>query len=258
MFSFLRFGILDFIDIFLVALLMYQVYKMIRGTVAINIFIGIFGVYLFWLLVKALNMQLLSSILGQFIGVGVIALIIVFQQEIRRFLIVVTSKYLTKSWFSFDKLFQLNTTPANEIEIDAILSSIQNMSKTKTGALIVISKYIDLLNYTQTGERINANINAQLIESIFFKNNPLHDGAIIIVGNKIKAAKCILPSTVRQDIPAHYGLRHRAALGISEETNTITLVVSEERGTISYAVEGQAYPTADTQTLKAILLKYLQ
>lgn len=242
MLLFLTFRLLDFIDIVLVATLMYQIYKMIRGTVAINIFMGIFVVYLIWLIVRALNMQLLTAILGQFMGVGVIALIIVFQQEIRRFLVVMTTRYFSKKKFSFDRLFKFNTTPANEVDIRQISLSLENMSKTKTGALIVISKTVDLNNFIHSGVLLNANINSELIESIFFKNNPLHDGAIIIVGNKIKAAKCILPSSIRQDLPPNYGTRHRAAIGISEETETITLLVSEETGRVAYAKNGELHP----------------
>lgn len=258
MFSFIKFQFLDILDIVLVAILLYQLYKMIRGTVAINIFVGIFIVYLIWLIVRALNMELLSSILGQFIGVGVIALIIVFQQEIRRFLVVISTRYLSKDKFLLEKLFNTETSQITEQDINALCNSIEKMSKTNTGALIVLSNNTDLPTISQTGEVISAKINEHLIESIFFKNSPLHDGALIVVGNRIKAARCILPSTLRQDLPSHYGTRHRAAIGISEETNTLTIIVSEETGQISYAISGDIKSINDSVKLKKIITNQLR
>lgn len=255
--DFISFRFIDFIDIFLVALLMYQIYTVIKGTVAINIFVGLFSFYLVWLIVKALNMQLLSSILGQFIGVGVIALIIVFQQEIRRFLILVGTKYFFNHHFSFENLFNISLHPATKDEVDAIINAVENMAKTKTGALIVISQKNELKMFQQTGEIIDAKITQGLLESVFFKNSPLHDGAVIIVGNRLQAAKCILPMTVRRDIPKHYGMRHRSAIGMSDETHTFVLVVSEESGNVTYIRNGVISPIEDLKQLHRILTKYM-
>jgi len=221
---------LDLVDIFLVAFLMYQIYMLIRGTVAINIFVGIFSVYLLWLIVKALNMNLLSSILGQFIGVGVIALIIVFQQELRRFLLMIGTRYIFNRKFSFEQLFSYNHQAINKFNLNAIINACKRMSKSKTGALIVIATKSELSTYVQTGDIINADISNRLLESIFFKNNPLHDGAVVIVGNKIKAARCVLPLSNRTDLPADLGLRHRASIGLTEITDAIVIAVSEESG----------------------------
>ena len=236
---FISIRILDIIDILLVALLLYQIYVLIRGTVAINIFMGIFSLYLFWVIVKALNMELLSSILGQIIGVGVIALIIVFQQEVRRFLLLIGTRYFSKNKFSIERLFRIKTerydTPVN---IEAIVRACRNLAEQKTGALIVISKKSNLQLYAETGDTINAETSSRLVENIFFKNSPLHDGAMIIQNNLIHAVRCILPLSEKTDLPASYGLRHRAAVGISEITDALVVVVSEETGKISFVKDG--------------------
>ena len=233
--AFISIRFLDILDILLVAFLLYQIYNLIRGTTAMNIFIGIFTLYLLWLLVKALNMDLLSSILGQVIGVGVIALLIVFQQEIRRFLLVISTRYITNRRFNFEKFFDFGEKSGSEVEIDSIVNACSNMSAFKTGALIVISIRSDLMSFIRTGDKINADTSSRLLESIFFKNSPLHDGAVIIKDSKIAAARCILPATERLDLPPQFGMRHRAALGIAEKTDAVVIIVSEETGAISYA-----------------------
>jgi diadenylate cyclase len=229
---------LDILDIFLVALLLYQFYMLIKGTVAINIFIAIFSIYLFWLVVKALNMQLLGSILGQIIGVGIIALIIVFQQEIRRFLLLIGTRYMSKK-FSLENLLTASRNVLPEVKIRAIARACVNMSKSKTGALIVIERNSSLQQYAETGDIINANTTTSMIESIFFKSSPLHDGAMIIINDKIFAAKCILPVSQDLNIPANLGIRHRAGLGMSEHNDAFVIIVSEENGQVSIAEYGE-------------------
>ncbi|MDR0415298.1 MAG: diadenylate cyclase CdaA [Prevotellaceae bacterium] len=230
--------ILDIIDILLAAILIYQVYKLIRGTVAINIFIGIFALYVLWIAVKALNMELLSTILGQVLGVGVLALFIVFQQEIRKFLLYIGTQYRSRSNVSFRSIFFRSVDKSSGVNIDAILKASRNMSDSKTGALIVIQRTTSLESYEELGDILDANTNSRLLENIFFKNTPLHDGAVIIVRSRIRAARCVLPSTDNLNLPAHYGMRHRAALGISENSDAVVVVVSEETGDISFVEAG--------------------
>ncbi len=238
----------DILDIILVALLMYQIYMLMRGTVAMNIVVAVFSFYLLWLLVKVLNMQLLGNILGQFIGVGIIALIIVFQQEIRRFLLIIGTRYMTRK-FSIENLFSYNMNSPQKVNIKAISLACENMSKTKTGALIVIAKNSTLQLYGETGEIINANTTSSLIENIFFKNSPLHDGAIIIIDNKIFAARCILPVSENPGFPSNYGMRHRAAVGMSENNDSLIVIVSEETGNIAIAEHGRLREMTDSKEL---------
>lgn len=256
--TFIPFRILDVIDIFLVAFLLYQIYMLIRGTVAINIFIGIFVLYIIWLVVRVLNMELLSSILGQIIGVGVIALIIVFQQEIRRFLLFIGTRYLSKNRFSIENwLFPKQKNMVAPVNIEAVVKSCRHMSESKTGALIVIARKSELQYYAETGDIIDAETSSRLIENIFFKNSPLHDGALIIVNDKIRAVRCILPVTENLNIPAHYGMRHRAALGISEHSDALIVVVSEETGKISFVHEGEIKYGVSSMELRELLEEYL-
>lgn len=237
---FITIRILDLIDILLVAFLLYQMYRMIRGTVAFSIFIGLFFVYVGWLVVKALNMELLGTLMGQFIGVGVLALVVVFQPEIRRFLLYIGTNYKISQSFGLEKLLNIEKVkPAGNQQIKEIVRACDNMARSKTGALIVIPHRSELKEITRSGERINARISSALLETIFFKNTPLHDGALVIVGNRMAAARCILPLTERQDIDPNLGLRHRAALGVSEHTDALAIIISEEKGTISVAVNGE-------------------
>ncbi|MBE9467687.1 MAG: TIGR00159 family protein [Bacteroidetes bacterium] len=226
---------LDVLDILLVAFLLYEMYMMIKDTVAMNIFVGIFSIYLMWLIVKALNMQLLSTILGAFIGGGIIALIIVFQQEIRRFLLFIgTTENLNKK-FSLNKLFTLQFQKTSDQSLNSIVTACEDMSEDKVGALIVLSTKSELKTFYETGDIINADVSTNLIENIFFKNSPLHDGAVIIINNKIKAARCVLPINDSLKLSSRLGLRHRAALSLTNETDAVVVVVSEETGNISFA-----------------------
>ena len=257
-FAFIHIEVLDILDILLVALIFFQLYRLIRGTVAISIFIGIFGVYLFWLLVKALNMELLSSILGQFIGVGVIALIIVFQQEIRRFLLILGGRYRTRRWLSSLSFFSANGKDKGETHMDEVVTACKHMSRSKTGALIVFARKSELDAIVETGDRINADVSAQLLESIFFKNNPLHDGAVIIYDDKIRAARCVLPSTENIYLPSKYGMRHRAAVGMTEKTDALVVLVSEETGAISRSIDGELIAVNSAEDLKKWLSEELR
>lgn len=251
--TFLDIRLIDLVDIVLVAYLMYRLYKLIKGTVALNIFIGIFAFIVFWLLIKALNMQLSSTILDNFVNVGVLALIVVFQQEIRRFLLLMGSRYHLSQRFSLDRLFTTNAPGMMGFYIQPVIKSCEDFSKTKTGALIVITRTSELLDFVQTGELLNAVISRQLLKSIFFKNSPLHDGAVIISQSKIKAAGCILPVSQSMELPKQFGLRHRAALGISEATDAISIVVSEETGKISLFRNGKGEFHLSTEQLGKIL-----
>jgi len=252
---FIKITISDIIDILLVAYLIYAIYKLVKGTVAINIFIGLVSVYFIWKLVGMLQMRMLNEILGQFISVGVIALIIVFQQEIRSFLLMLgkLSFVRRRSGSSFFK--KISTGSTNQLDIKSILESCVNMSETLTGALIVISRENELQEVRDSGEEIDALISSPLIESIFYKNNPLHDGAMIIRNNRIVAARCVLPVTKSTDFPADYGLRHRAAMGISENTDAFTIIVSEQTGKFAYTDKGKLHTKLSPADLKDILIK---
>ena len=254
--GFLEFNILDILDILLVAFLLFQLYKLIKGTVAIRIFIGIAAIYLLWKLVEALQMELLSEILGQFIGVGVLAVIIVFQQELRRFLLMIgNTKFFSKDGVL--KFNWINDETAAEVKISDIVKACDEMAKTKTGAIIVITRENGLPNYIETGEIINAKTSNIFLQSIFFKNSPLHDGAVIITGDIIKAARCVLPTIENDSFPSNLGMRHRAAAGITENTDSIAVVVSEERGKISVAYKGQLEISLSADQLKEFLQKEL-
>ncbi len=248
---------LDIIDILLVAFLLYQLYMLIRGTVAIRIFVGIFSIYIFWLVVKAMKMDLLASLLGQVIGVGVIALIIVFQQEIRKFLMMLGNRYFSKNRFKFYRLFSINATTSRS-DIETIAEASKTMSLEKTGALIVIAKDADLRAFAQTGTILNADISERLLRNIFYKNSPLHDGAVIISGNKMVAAACILPVSENQQISDDLGLRHRAALGISEVSDSVAIVVSEQTGNISLAKNGKLYAVTSIERLIKTIEKQME
>ena len=251
--GFVPFTIVDFIDIILVAAIMYWIYRMTKGTNAPYILSGIIAVYLLWVVVKTLNMELLSTILGQLISVGAIALIIVFQPELRRFLQVIGMRqkqfnFITRIFSSADDSVQTNVVP--------IVTACREMSETKTGALIVICQESDLRLIAEGGIALDARISTSLLKNIFFKNAPLHDGAVLIEGDRIVAAKCILPVT-QSEVPKSYGTRHRAAIGISEISDAIIIVVSEETGEISIAQGGELRKNLDPVRLQQTLQRYL-
>ena len=258
-FGFLDITLVDIIDIFVVALIMFQVYRLTRGTNALRIVVGILIIYLLWIVTRVLNMELLSMILGQIIGVGVIALIIVFQQEIRRFLILLGTQYTNRRVSFMARLFRPRGRKVKVVGqewIDTVVGACADMAKTKTGALIVIARKVNLLPFIEQGERIDALISASLIKNIFFKNSPVHDGAMVIADDRIAAARCVLPSTERE-VPMEFGMRHRAALGASEITDALVIVVSEERGTISIARKGHISRDISPAHLQVLLRKGL-
>jgi len=236
---FITIKIIDIIDIFLVALLLYQLYIILKDSIAVHIFAGFFGIYLIWLMVKALNMQMLSLILGQFMGVGIIALLVVFQPELRKIFLMIGSKYFSQfKLTSIEEIFKHNKTETidkTDEVLEEIIKAVTVLSHKKTGAIIVYSKKLSLKSYAQTGIMINANVNHEIIISIFFKDNPLHDGAIIIHKNKIVAAKVVLPIYKDINIDEKFGMRHRAALSMNYETDVPVIIVSEETGAISIA-----------------------
>ena len=247
--------VLDIIDILLVAVILFQIYKVIRGTTAFSIFIGIFFIYLFWLVVKALNMELISGLLGQVIGVGVIALIIVFQQEVRRFLLVFGNRYITNNRFFPRRIFSsIKNNQGSMREVEEIVRACESMSLTRTGALIVVGRKSSLDIFSEGGEILKSQISAELLETIFFKNSPLHDGAVLIEGGLILAARCALPITDQITLPPHFGMRHLAAVGMSEHSDAIIVVVSEESGYITVVDTGEIRENVTINELRNILL----
>ena len=252
--NFIDFKITDVVDIVLVAILLYYIYKLVRGSVAINIFLGIVIVWAFWKLTELLGMEMISSMVGAFMQVGLIALIIVFQQEIRKFLLMIGStNFANKRNFLKHFKFMKQDGLTTITDVDAILGACKNMSDSKTGALLVFGRNNSLEFVKNTGDKMNIEISRPIIESIFYKNSPLHDGAVVIEGNYITATRAILPVTNERKIPLRYGLRHRAAVGISEKTDALALVVSEETGGVSYIRNGEFTPFKDMDELSAMI-----
>jgi uncharacterized protein (TIGR00159 family) len=235
---FIEFGIKDFIDILLVAFLLYKLYKLMKETGSLNIFIGVLIFLGVWVLVsQVLEMRLLGSILDVLQNVGILALIVLFQEEIRRFLLNLGTHGKMNNvlkWLGGKK-----SELVERADMMPLVMACLNMSKQKVGALIVIEQEVPLNEFVRTGDEIDAAISQRLVENIFFKNSPLHDGAMIICGKRIKAAGCILPVSHDLNIPRHLGLRHRAALGVSQVSDAIVIIVSEQTGAISMAHEGQ-------------------
>ena len=249
--AFIELRFFDVIDILLVASLLYGLYYLLRGTVAINIFLGIVAVFMIWKLVSALQMELLGDILGAFISVGIIALIIIFQPEIRQFLLALGTTGFLKRFNYRIQLPFFRQSEEERIELDIIAKTCVALAKKKTGALIVITRQNALFQASQTGVMLDAEISQALIENIFFINTPLHDGAMIISQNRIKAAGCILPVTKKLNLPDRPGLRHRAGLGITEQSDALAIVVSEETGKISIA----SYGNINKVDEKSLLIK---
>ncbi|WP_222984791.1 diadenylate cyclase CdaA [Flagellimonas meishanensis] len=257
--NFLEFKITDVIDIVLVAAMLYYVYKLVKGTVAINIFIGIVIVWALWKLTELLQMRMISSMVGGFMNIGLIALIIVFQQEIRKFLLMIGStNFASKRNFIRHFKFLKQEAMPTDMNVEAIVSACERMGVTKTGALIVMERTNSLDFIKSTGDAMNIEITQPILESIFFKNSPLHDGAAVIQDNFITATRVILPVSNDRSIPLRFGLRHRAAVGISEKTDALCLVVSEETGTITYIKNGEFIPFKSTKELIARIKKDLE
>lgn len=253
----LKFSVVDIIDVILVALLLYYAYKLIKGTVAINIFIGIIIVYGAWRLTDFLEMELLTGIFGGFMKVGIIALIVVFQPEIRKFLLMVGSTNFGRRRKFLQKISFLKAETNDTTDVDAVISACTKMSMSKTGALIVFERNNNLDFLSQSGDEMNIKVTQPIIESIFFKNSPLHDGAIVVSNNIVKATRVILPVNNEKHIPQRFGLRHRAAIGVTEKTDALALAVSEETGHISYFKNGEFVVYEDTTELNAMIKKDL-
>ena len=256
--GFIKMSIMDVVDILLVALILYYIYKLIRGTQATNILAGVLVIYVSWIVARAFNMELMSGILGSVISVGLIALIIIFQAEIRKFLqtLGTNSQQTGPLAIVYKLLDPTKRTKHENIDsvIDPIVRACGDMSATYTGALIVIKQDGSLEDIISTGVVIDANIDSSLIRNIFFKNSPLHDGAMVIAGGRIVAAKCVLPST-KSNVPLSFGMRHRAAMGLCEESDAIVVVVSEETGAISVAQKGNIRRGLSETELKAELMR---
>lgn len=246
------FGIKDIVDILLVAIVMYQAYILVSKTGSAPIFKGILAFVIMWILVsKIFEMRLMGAILDQLINVGIFVLIIIFQDEIRRSLVSLGS---SKNLKLFSRFFNNKQVDLTNSVVTSLVLACMNMAKTNTGGLIVIEQDIKLSIYEETGEKLEADISTRLVENIFFKNSPLHDGALIIADNKIKAAGCILPISQTMELPKSYGLRHRAALGISQETDAKVIVISEEKGKISFASRGQLTTNVSPEQLRELLI----
>lgn len=238
MLDFLDFTFLDILDIVLVAVLLYYVYKLLKGTVAINIFIGIALVVLIWKITQALQMEMLSGLLGTLISLGAIAILIVFQPEVRKFLLMLGSTNFTNKRSFLKQISFLKTEIHTNMDVESIVFACEEMAATKTGALIVLERNHNLDFVKSTGDKMNIEINKPILKSIFYKNSPLHDGAIIVKENFIIATRIILPLS-QKNLPSRFGLRHRAAIGITEKTDALCLAVSEETGQISYIKDGE-------------------
>lgn len=245
-------GIKDIVDILLVATLLFYLYRTMKDSGSLNIFMGVLSFVITWVvLYKILDMQLIGTLMDKFIDIGLFILVILFQDQIRRFLMEIGSrkglKFITKLWHKND--------PQGKKQqwVMPVVYACMSMSKSKTGALIVVRQQMPLDDYEKTGDVIDANLNNRLIENIFFKNSPLHDGALIIDGNKMTAAGCILPVSHDTDLPRYLGLRHRSALGIAQATDAIAIVVSEETGNISYAYRGELHLKLNSTELEQAL-----
>lgn len=256
-FSFLNLRFLDVVDILLVAMIIYYIFNLIRGTIALNILFGLTIIYVVYLVVKQAEMRLLTEILGGFVSVGFIALIVVFQQEIRRFLLLIgknASLQKDKAWWMF--LFGRKEIEKNNLaRIKPVIDACKSMQKSRTGALLVFAKYFDEQFYQNSGEIVDARISKRLLESIFQKHSPLHDGAVVISENKIRCASCILPLTENDHLPPQFGLRHRAGIGVSEMSDAVAVIVSEETGEIAYAKQGRVKMNVTFMELEKLLNK---
>ncbi|HET9053021.1 MAG TPA: diadenylate cyclase CdaA [Cyclobacteriaceae bacterium] len=254
--GFLEVAWVDLIDIALVSILLYQVYKLIRGSIAVNIFLGILALYFIYLIVRAAQMELLSTILGQFMGVGVLAMIILFQPEIRKFLLVIGRGTEFRENF-LKNLASGKHTYHDDLDIVQVTEAVKTLKASRTGALMVFSRDSELKFYTQTGETLDAEVTKSLLISIFNKNSPLHDGAAVIYKGRIKAARCVLPVSENDHLPANYGLRHRSAIGMSESTDTLVLAISEETGRLILARNGKYIRGLKLKQVERKILEYL-
>ncbi len=258
LFGFLQLSLADILDILLLALMIFIVFRWIRGTSAMSIFVAIISLYVIRVIVSAFNMRLMTNIMETVLDVGLIALIVIFQPEIRKFLMKLGTRYMNtaqgnKLVSKFLKKDRKSTNISGNEAVNEVTEACRRMSEDKTGALIVIAHTASLEEIISTGDRIDAGIHRRLIMNLFFKNSPLHDGALVISGGRIVAARCTLPITERTNIPANYGMRHKAAIGITEDTDADAIVVSEETGRISFVKAGNVTPIKNINELKLLL-----
>jgi uncharacterized protein (TIGR00159 family) len=247
----------DIVDILLVSVLLYQVYTLLKGSVAVRVLVGFLSLYLIYLVVRAAQMELLAGILGQFMGVGVLAAIIIFSQEIRKFLIILGKTSFKRNELLENLLIWRKKKPRINMNIAAVVEASKMLSGSNTGALMVFSRNSELKFYADSGDLLDAFISKRLLIAIFNKYSPLHDGAVILFEGKIKAARCLLPVSERENLPAQWGLRHRAALGMSEATDTLVLIVSEETGQMSIARHGKIDGNLSAPEVRKRLNRYL-
>ena len=251
--GFLRITLVDVLDILMVAAVIYVVFKWIKGSAAFNIFLAILALLLLRFLVNVLNMQMMSALLGTVIDIGTVALVVIFQPEIRRFLFNLGKTALNGRATLLKKIFKQEVSNLSASSIDEVVQACFEMGEQKVGALIVIPHQANLEDIVSTGDIVDAHISKRLIENIFFKYSPLHDGAMIIHEDKIVAARCTLPISDRTDIPARFGMRHKAAIGVSERYDVSVIVVSEQTGRISFIHEGKVRPVDNMNTLKLLI-----
>ena len=254
-FSFVSFRIVDVLDILIVAVLLFELYKLTKGTAAVKIFWMLALIYVVWKVVAYFHFTMLSDLMGELVSVGVLAVLILFQPEIRKFLLYIGDGRLVH--FFSDRFAKQNKNSAYVEEIEAVKSACRHMSANMTGALIIFARQTPLDEFLNTGEVIDAKPSAELLENIFFKNSPLHDGAVIIKDHRIAAARCILPVSKNRDLPQEVGLRHRSALGATEFTDAIAVIVSEQTGNISICHNGQLTRDYTSSTLRQALEEML-
>ena len=253
--NFVSFRVVDVLDILIVAILLFELYKLTKGTAAVKIFWVLALLFVIWEVVSYFHFTMLSALMGELMNVGVLAVIILFQPEIRKFLLYIGDGRLVH--FFSDRFSKQSKTSAYIDEIEAVKSACRHMSATKTGALIIFARQTPLDEFLNTGETIDAKPSAELLENIFFKNSPLHDGAVIIKNHRIAAARCILPVSKNRDLPQEVGLRHRSALGATEFTDAIAVVVSEQTGNISICHNGQLTRDYTSSSLRQALEEML-
>ena len=255
-FGFLQFGWADILDIGMVALLIFLLLRSIRGdTTVLNIVLVLTMLVLAQAVASALNMRMMTVLLNALLDVGVLAIIIIFQPEIRHLLnrVAMQTGISRRTGDLFNKLLGIKEEQLGSRSVEELVEAVRAMSAEKTGALVVIQHKSSMDEFMDTGDRFDAEINRRLIMNVFFKNSPLHDGAMVIVGNRIAAARCQLPMTNRTDLPASYGMRHRAAIGLSEDTDADVIVVSEESGAVRFVRNGEAREVETIQELRELL-----
>jgi diadenylate cyclase len=243
--AFITIRFIDILDILLVAFLLYELYILVKGTAAFSIIVGMFIFYLTWIVIKGLNMELTAGILGQIVGVGVLALVVVFQPEIRKMFLLLGTRYNLNAKLKLENIFSKEKEEDSDKKIKEIILACESMSRSRTGALIVLINKTELKEYVETGERIEAPVSVVMLETLFFKNSPLHDGAVIIQNGTILAARCVLPVSNKELENGQLGLRHRAGLGISQATDAQVIIVSEETGKLAYAYNGNLHESVN-------------